>query len=381
MQFTTFSYDHECGWNEIPSEDMDSNRTLIIVFGGSSFVEQPEIIRDFVDKFPESKLLGCSTAGEIFGQTINEETLSGAIMKFEKTEIKTVDLPISTAEESFGVGKQIGEELYSPDLKGIFVLSDGLNVNGSTLVKGLNSALPSEVIVTGGLAGDNDKFEKTWVLKDGNPENHCVSAVGFYGSSIRIGHGSKGGWDIFGPERKVTKSENNVLFELDGKNALELYKNYLGERAAELPASALFFPLALRLGETEKQVVRTILKIDEENQSMTFAGDLPEGSMVQLMRANLDRLIDGASKASETALATKENWDKTNEMLCISISCVGRRLILGERAEEELEAVRDFLPETAKQVGFYSYGEISPHTEGFCDLHNQTMTLTTISED
>ena len=71
-------------------------------------------------------------------------------------------------------------------------------------------------------------------------------AVGLYGEHVKLGHGSKGGWDTFGPERIVTKSDGNVLYELDDKPALALYKEYLGDRAAGLPGSALLFPLALR---------------------------------------------------------------------------------------------------------------------------------------
>jgi hypothetical protein len=235
------------------------------------------------------------------------------------------------------------------------------------------------VAVTGGLAGDNGKFEKTWALKSGMPDEQCVSAIGLYGDKIQIKHGSKGGWDIFGPERRVTRAKSNKLFELDGKPALELYKNYLGDRASELPASALLFPLALRASVTdEKRVVRTILNVNEEEQSMTFAGDILEGSMAQLMRANFDRLIDGATEA---ALMTGQQPTKESDILSIAISCIGRRLVLGERAEEELESVMDVLPIGTKQIGFYSFGEISPFDTGFCDLHNQTMTLTTISEE
>jgi hypothetical protein len=195
---------------------------------------------------------------------------------------------------------------------------------------------------------------------------------------VRIGHGSKGGWDIFGLERRVSRSEGNILYELDGKPALQLYKEYLGDLASGLPATALRFPLALRAhAADEKRIVRTILSVDEWNQSMTFAGDIPAGSLAQLMRANFDRLIEGASQA---ALMTRRH-SVTSPPLSIAISCVGRRLVLGEQAEEELEAALEMLPEGTQQVGFYSYGEISPYASGHCDLHNQTMTLTTIAEE
>ncbi len=208
-----------------------------------------------------------------------------------------------------------------------------------------------------------------------------MTAVGFYGDHIQVGHGSKGGWDKFGPERQVTKSSGNVLYQLDGRPALELYKEYLGERASGLPATGLLFPLAIRTSQTEgKVLVRTILAVDEATQSMTFAGDIPEGVFAQLMRANFDRLIQGASEAATLTINSHNSLPSNSPTLCIAISCVGRRLVLGERSEEEVEAALEILPKGSRQIGFYSYGEISPYQSGTCDLHNQTMTLTTITE-
>jgi hypothetical protein len=233
--------------------------------------------------------------------------------------------------------------------------------------------------VTGGLAGDGSRFLRTWVMHEGHARSKMVCAAGLYGAHVTIGHGSSGGWDNFGPERRVTRSQGNVLVELDGRPALELYKEYLGELASGLPATGLLFPLALRSNAAdEKSLVRTILAVDEAAQTMTFAGDMPEGALARLMRANYDRLIDGASEAA--SMAGDAHVGQTGETLAIAISCVGRRLVLGERAEEEIEATLDELPAGTHQIGFYSYGEISPYAKGRCDLHNQTMTLTTIRE-
>lgn len=205
-----------------------------------------------------------------------------------------------------------------------------------------------------------------------------MTAVGLYGTAVRLTHGSKGGWDLFGPERLITRSRENVLFELNHKPALQLYKDYLGELAKGLPGTALHFPLAIRQKQTEtKRLVRTILAIDETAQSLTFAGDMPEGSYAQFMRANFDRLIQGASDAATLASPSGTGSTPT---LSIAISCVGRRMVLGQRTEEEVEAAFDVLPKGSEQIGFYSYGEISPYATGHCDLHNQTMTITTISE-
>jgi hypothetical protein len=234
------------------------------------------------------------------------------------------------------------------------------------------------VVVSGGLAGDGERFKRTWVVKDGLPLGGYVTAVGLYGTAVRLTHGSKGGWDLFGPERLITRSQGNVLYELNHKPALQLYKDYLGELASGLPGTALHFPLSIRQKQEDaKRLVRTILAIDYEAQSLTFAGDMPEGAYAQFMRANFDRLIQGASDAA--TLATPISTDST-PTLSIAISCVGRRMVLGQRTEEEVEATFDVLPKGVLQIGFYSYGEISPYSTGQCDLHNQTMTLTTISE-
>jgi hypothetical protein len=259
----------------------------------------------------------------------------------------------------------------------VFVLSDGQRVNGSELVAGIQERLPHGVSITGGMAGDGTRFEQTLVGLDSAPSEGSVVAVALYGPSLHVGYGSMGGWDSFGPDRVITRSNGNILYELDGQSALDLYKRYLGDLAAQLPGSALLFPLAIRTSESRTLVVRTILSINEKESSMTFAGDMPEGAYARLMMANFDRLIDGAT----TAALECEALGSATPDLAILISCVGRRLVLGPRTEEEIESVRHVLGAGAVLTGFYSYGEISPFTRSTrCELHNQTMTITTLSE-
>ena len=378
MQLETFCFNGHSNCSYPLSQAFDPSRTLVILFGGSDFIESPEAVTRIAQAHRDCPVLGCSTSGEIMGTRIQDNSLVGAVVQFEKTQVKVASAPIQNPKESYTAGNTIGRELNHPDLRGVFVLSDGLRVNGSELVRGINAVLPESVVVTGGLAGDGDRFKRTWVIKDQIPQQGFVTAVGFLGDAVQIGHGSKGGWDIFGPERRVTRAQGNILHELDGRPALQLYKEYLGEKASALPASGLFFPLALRTRESEtNQTVRTILAVNEADQSMTFAGDIPQDSLAQLMRANFDRLITGASEA---ATLSRNGNQVDTPTLAIAISCVGRRLVLGERTEEEIEATLDILPKESQQIGFYSYGELSPYTNGRCELHNQTMTLTTISE-
>lgn len=378
MELRVATFEADRGWTHPLEPGMDSEQTLVLAFGDARAPEVQDAIRHLVDAFPSSHFLGCSTAGEIAGDTVRDRSLSVAVMRFEATSLKCARAEARSLEGSFDAGRSLATQLATPGLRGVLVLSDGLNVNGSALVAGLNSVLPPTVVVTGGLAADGDHFGATWVLSAARPAARIVAAVGFYGERVLLGHGSRGGWDIFGPERTVTRAEGSVLYELDGRPALGLYKEYLGERACELPASALLFPLAIKPGAGgEKQIVRTVLAIDEAAQSLVFAGDIPEGARAQLMRANFERLIDGASGAAFDARTAGEAGLPT---LSLAVSCVGRRLILGERTEEELEATLDAQAAGTEQIGFYSYGEISPAKAGFSDLHNQTMTVTTFAE-
>jgi hypothetical protein len=377
VELHTAKWDPAAGWSG-PLPECDGVSTLVMVFGASTVLDDQAPIRDLLKAYPTSSFVGCSSAGEIMGNAVYDECLVVAIARFESTRINLVHRQVSDPSQSYDAGLSLAKQLITrePDLSAIFVLSDGLGVNGSPLVAGLMDGAGGDVIITGGLAGDGGRFERTWVLVDGEPRTGYVSAVGFAGPQFRMGHGSRGGWDTFGPERRVTRSTGNVLFELDGQPALALYKKYLGERAVGLPGTALLFPLSVRApGADERQLVRTILAIDEGTQSMTFAGDVPTGSVAQLMRASLDRLIEGAHAA---AVATETNPD--GGALAVAVSCVGRRLLLGGRTEDEIEATLSGLPPQTTLVGFYSYGEISPILAGTCDLHNETMTIATFWE-
>jgi hypothetical protein len=292
-----------------------------------------------------------------------------------KTSVTCVATSVSGAACSYKAGRELATRLLGPDLVHVFVVSDGALVNGTELARGFTESLPAGVALTGGLAGDGARFEKTLVGLDEPPVSGRIVAIGFYGRDLKIGIGSAGGWSPFGPERVVTKAEGNVLFELDGQSALGLYKNYLGDQAAALPGSALRFPLCVTVPGGGQPVVRTILSIDEKAESMTFAGDIPAGARVRFMRASYEDLIDGAAAAAtQTAGANQPE-------LVICVSCVGRRIVLGQRTEEETEIVRETLGTAATCTGFYSYGELAPSGGlGACQLHNQTMTITTLRE-
>ncbi|MEE8410256.1 MAG: FIST N-terminal domain-containing protein [Myxococcota bacterium] len=367
------------GWAESAPGKLGEAAQLVLLFGGTEVMSQAKWMPDLRQAYPKAHLFGCTTAGEIIGTRVYDDSLIATGVQFERTQIQTAQVRMSDAgDDSRQAGSKLGAALKSDGLVHVLVISDGLSVNGSELVRGLLGALPDGVRVTGGLAGDGARFEKTSILAGETPIAGAIGAVGFYGDNIKVGYGSLGGWDSFGPERLITRSEGNVLFELDGKPALELYKSYLGEHAADLPSSGLLFPLNVRAEGEDEALVRTILAVDNEANSLTFAGDVPEGSHAQLMKANFDRLIEGASGAAQ---ASGHAIGGAKVDLAILISCVGRKLVLKQRTEEEVEAVRDVVGDQATLAGFYSYGEICPAAPNAdCKLHNQTMTITTFAE-
>ena len=329
--------------------------------------------------YPEALVFGCSTAGEVYDTQVLDKSIVATALYFEHTEIKSARIIIDDMENGFQAGKKLAASLDKQGLRHVMVLSEGLRINGSDLVRGLSKNLPGDVTVTGGLSGDGDRFQETIVVWNGKAFNNAIACIGFYGNRLKVGFGSLGGWDTFGPYRLITRSEGNILYELDGRSALDLYKNYLGEHSGGLPATGLLFPLNLRINENERPLVRTILSINENDQSMTFAGDMPEGAYAQLMKANFDRLIDGAVGAAK--ICRKSVGSGTPD-LAILISCVGRKMVLKQRVEEEVEGVRDVLGTKTIIAGFYSYGEISPFGPGDkCELHNQTMTVTAFLEE
>jgi hypothetical protein len=360
-----------------------------MVFGAAANLKQPRLTAAIRSDYPAAHIFGCSTSGEICGTSVSDDSVVATAVHFERAQFRSAQVNLGPMVDSRQAGELIAHQLpptvqnaadgTEERLVHVLVVTEGLKLNGSEFVAGLMQHLPEGVSATGGMAGDGVRFGETLVYREGVAESGTVAALGLYGNRLKVGFGSLGGWDTFGLERLITASKANVLYEIDGLPALALYKEFLGEGAAKgLPATGLLFPLSIRTDEEQTPVVRTILSVDEEEQSITFAGDVPEGAYVRLMKANFDRLIDGATGAARIC---HEALPSSEPDLALLISCVGRRLVLKERIEEEVLAVRDVLGGSTTLAGFYSYGEISPFSPGArCELHNQTMTITTLSE-
>lgn len=363
----------------VRSGALSRDAQLTLVFAATDALRDPATWAELSRMYPHGRIVACSTAGTIAGVHVHDDNIAATSISLDDGRVEVATVRVSDEADSAALGAMLAKRVPTEGLVHVMVLSDGMNVNGSALVKGLAANLPPHVAVTGGLSGDGPRFQKTAVCVDGPDPWEQVVAIGFYGERLEVGYGSLGGWDSFGPERRVTRSEGNVLYELDGEPALDLYKRYLGAHAAELPGSALLFPLAIRTGDGDGEpIVRTIISVDEQTKSMTFVGDVPTGFRARLMRTNFTGLVDGASAAAMTSVNA---IGKGRTQLAVLISCVGRRTILKQRTEEELEAVEEVLGGAPVMTGFYSYGEIAPFgAASRCELHNQTMTVTVLAE-
>lgn len=356
----------------------DISPQLVLVFAAIEQFAQSPLAALLQQQFPDALLLGCSTAGEISANGVDDGSCNLTAIQFNATPLRSATTTLASMADSLAAGRRIGEQLAGDELQAVMVFAPGVNINGSALVDGIAAVIGTGIPITGGLAGDGGAFQRTFTLGPRGVSDDGVVAIGFYGDRLRFRHGSFGGWEPFGPARKVTRCQGNILNELDGEPALDVYRRYLGEYARDLPASGLLFPFAM-LGEDHGAIglIRTILGVDTADGSLTLAGEIEAGGYLKLMHASTDKLVDGAETA---ALATAV--DPASDRLAVLVSCVGRKLVMGNRVDEEIEAVAAVLGSQVTLTGFYSYGEISPFMPGSaCKLHNQTMTITCLGED
>lgn len=360
------------------TEKQELNKPLVLVFGNRYMLEDANVYNEVKSIFPSGHIIFGSACAEISSNTVNEDSITITAIEFKKSQfiIKTSNV-LNADLDSYKTGNDLIKQFPQEGLKYVFVVSEGSFINGSQLTKGMTATTKDNLLITGGLCGDDARFEKTVASYNENPKEGEIVAIGFYGESLEISFSIHGGWIPFGPERTITKSKGNILYELDGQPALDLYKTYLGEKAKDLPGAALLYPLNVKSADEEQSIVRSILNINEEDNSVILAGDIKENSKVQLMMTNVDNIANASERAATQALEYRVNKPE----LALLVSCIGRKLVLDQRVEEEIEEVMEVLGKGTTISGFYSYGEIAPfHGEMACQLHNQTMTITLISE-
>lgn len=371
----------ESHWEPFDQE-LEVDPQICLLFGTRETLENQFFYKQLRSKFPTTDIVCCSTAGNIINDELLDDVIIANCIEFDKTKVTSnlFHFKDYCDNENEICGKRLGSSLAQSlelnELAYLLILSSS-NLNAGSFLSGLNEVLNGKVPVSGGVAGDNYKFEKTLVGLNGEIGENRLVAISFHGKHLETYHGSKGGWDTFGPERTITKAKGNILYEIDGKPALDLYKKYLGEKSEELPGAALHFPFAVVDPKTNELLVRGVQNIDVKANAIMLFADVEEGSSIQLMKANFDRVIDGAHDAAEESMQKKIG----DPDFAILISCVARRLVLNQLTEEELSEAKNILGKNTKISGFYSYSELSPIVgDDACHVHNQTMTITSFYE-
>jgi len=358
-------------------EDFKPN--FAFVFGDLAMLKNKELTGRLQSLLEGIPCAGCSTAGEITKKGRFENTVVIQGLSWEHSDSHAVvkvspnRKPVSDLTDAFALAQQ----LPKVGLKAVLVFAPSANADAPSIVHGIKRAVGENVVVSGGLAGDGAQFESSAVYANGVLHSDGLVIVGIYGEAMSMVHGSAGGWRAFGGERTITSARNNWVDTIDNRPALEVYKEALGENAQYLPDNGLKFPFGIMTDSCEKDgLIRAVLSIDEAAGAIELAGDIQDEKRIKFMRATSAELVHGAQQAAE-----KIQTAVTSSSLIFCISCVGRKLIMGEAVDDEIVAVQETLQSSDNLVGFYSHGEIGPFfSKKDCQVHNQTMTVTVLSE-
>ena len=363
---------------EYRSERTALTNPLVLVFADRLFLEKDEILDEIKEEFPYDQMVFASASGEISGTQVNDNSVVVTAIEFEKAAFLVERANILTLnKDSRELGSNLMARLPLTGLKHLFILTDANHVQVGALINGIESVLNQKVAITGGVCSDSPRFQRTVLSYNSTPIEGEVIVIGFYGESLEITYASCGGWIPFGPERTITKCKGNVVHEFDDRPALKIYTDYLGSMAKKLPDPTVTFPLNITENSEQRPVVRGIVSVDRSKNSITLAEDIALNSKAQLMTASVDSIVAGAHEAANMAMKNRMK----KPQVALVVSCSGRKAVMQQRVEEEIEEVSYVFGEDVPVVGFYSAGELAPfHNEKSCILHNQTMTLTLISE-
>ncbi len=368
---------------DLPGTSPLPNANLVLVFGSVKRFGEPKLASFLKDRYPTAQVIGCTTSGEINPTGVYDDSVQITSILWEKTMQRVAHVKMSGMQNSFEAAAGLAKQLAADSLRTVLVFSDGLNVNGSELLLGFQSVL-GEIPIVGGLAGDGAAFVKTLQIMNDVVSDNLIIAVGLYGNNLVTSSGALGGWKPYGPPRKITRSVKNVVYEMDGKPALPLYRMYIGDAYAKgLPGSGLKFPLAIiEDGKRDVEKIRTLLAIDPANNSLTFAGNVEEGETVRLCQTNHDRLVEGAGGAAHFVTGGLKAGMTNQPGLALCVSCVGRKLVMADQIADEIKMVQQILGPQTAITGFYSYGELAPKPNTTDSvLHNQTMTIGYLTEN
>ena len=339
-------------------------------------------------------IIGCSSAAIISNQGIFKHGLAVMLLSLPPNVYFNIACVRDIEEKTaLSAGRELGEKLLygfrdiRRDLSVIF--SDGLMDEGSNLIYGLQERLGKSFPLVGASASDNMRFLRTYLYF--NQEVLTDSAVGIlWGGKLNFGLGIQHGWKPLGKPRTITKSEGNIIHEIDGEPAVKIYEEYLARDLAELQKEirriSILYPIGMYLAGEQEYLLRNILSI-ENNGSLRLQGNVIQGSTIRLMIGTKESCLNATRQALNEAkkilFAPIVDITKSEiKNFVFVFDSVSRYMLLRREANQELEIIKEGFGKDTPIIGLYTYGEQAPlkaiSYQGQAYFHNQTIAMLNI---
>lgn len=361
--------------------------TFALAFGSVAY-DQDDLAAAIHDTL-DAPVVGCSTGGEVTVDGASTETV--VVMAFDADDGQfSVGVGEGIADDERETGRRAarnalngidrrpvtvqqlrdweGErgDLHAPVDFTIFATT--LTGNASEMMRGIKDIVGDGFQAAGGLAGDDWQLDQTYVYRDGEALTDAV-VVAAMDSPYRRGIGIRHGLERTEHQFEVTRSEENVVHELDGRPTAEVYRDIFGTKG-ENPQFIMTKPLGIEAGEEEPRL-RDPLVINDDG-SIVFAAEIQEGSRVTIMDSPPETVIEGARAATRQAYERAGEPDEVAAVVLHDCVCRWNCLKNQETRKKEIEAVQDIVGDDTPLIGWYTYGEIAlPRT--LAGVHNQTL--------
>jgi hypothetical protein len=361
---------------------------LVLVYATSHYsrLEALAVIKEI---FPDAKIIGCSTSGLILPHTIEITGISilalssSKQMQFGTAYVKNLsdqNTNLAARELSKRVLKDFG--LNPRQLSIIFF--DGLSDKGPLLLKGLKESFGQFSSILGGGSFDNFQFTKTYQFFNAEVMTDSVCAL-MFGGQITIGLSSQHGWKPLGKPRVIEKAEKNIIRRINGKKAISIYEEFLGEQSIALFLNRqnrirLFYPLGILIEDQKKYLIQHVVNILEDG-SLVCQGEIPQGAEVHIMIGNKDSCKQAAEQAAKEA--KEALMGKAPELVLIFESAARQRL-LGRSVFQEIQIIKEVFGDNVPIFGMYAYGELAPLNSieqgSPCFLQSETINILAIGQ-
>ncbi len=321
-----------------------------------------EISTHVCEILPKAHIIGSTTDGEIYNREVTVHETIISISCFDDVKLTS---GFSLEADSFQSAHSLFTTIASDKTRLMIVFCDGIYCNGDDVLSALHKC-KKEMIVAGGLAGDNGLLKKTFVTHNKGVYTEGLVAVAFESESLQINTHYSFDWIPIGTEMQITLAKANRVYEINHKPARDIYAKYLGDTAAvKLPSIGVEFPLIVE--ENGVRIARAVLQVHQD-KSLSFAGNLKEGTKVRFGVGNPELILQNGLKNSQEI-------KKYPIEAAYIYSCMARRRFLQEHISTELERY----PLDVTLSGFFTYGEFYSTTESKSFL-NQSVTILMLCE-